>query len=217
MPPAARRAREKAAAREKILAAARDLFVREGPDNVTMRRIADAAEYTAPALYVHFPDKDSLIEELCRGDFCLLRDAFRVAEAIADPVERLLEIGRAYVRFALQHPHHYRFMFMTPKPPPPESALAVMRDNPDLDGYAYMREAVTECIRAGRFKPGYRDPERVAQICWASAHSLASLYIVHATCPWVRWREPLETAYRLLDAVLDGMLSPEHARPGAPS
>ncbi|MDX2130659.1 MAG: TetR/AcrR family transcriptional regulator [Planctomycetota bacterium] len=214
MPPADRRAREKAAARGKILSAARDLFVRDGLEHVTMRRIADAAEYTAPALYVHFPDKDALIEELCRDDCCMLREAFGVAECIADPVERLLEIGRAYVRFALDHPHHYRFMFMTPKPPPPEAVLSTVRDNPDLDGYAFMRQAVSECIRAGRFKPGYRDPERVAQICWAAAHSVASLYIIHGTCPWVRWRDPLETAYRLLEAVTDGMLAPGDARKG---
>ncbi|HEY8369587.1 MAG TPA: helix-turn-helix domain-containing protein, partial [Thermodesulfobacteriota bacterium] len=57
-----RRERERAATRAKILDAARELFVSEGYDAVTMRRIADRIEYTAAALYRHFPDKRALLD-----------------------------------------------------------------------------------------------------------------------------------------------------------
>jgi DNA-binding transcriptional regulator YbjK len=56
-----RRAREKAALRAQILDAARQLFAKEGYEAVTMREVARKIQYTATALYYHFPDKESLL------------------------------------------------------------------------------------------------------------------------------------------------------------
>ena len=61
-----RRERDRQAVRSKILDAARDLFAAEGYDAVTMRRIAEAIEYSPTTIYLHFKDKDALIRELCR-------------------------------------------------------------------------------------------------------------------------------------------------------
>src|SRR5919204_1809076 len=111
-----RRAREREETRGKILDAAREMFVDQGIEAVTMRAIADRIEYTPTAIYYHFRDKRALIEELCALDFRALARAFGRIGRIEDPVERLRRIGLAYVDFALGHPSHYRFMFMTPKP-----------------------------------------------------------------------------------------------------
>jgi len=56
-----RRERERKAVRKKILDAARELFVAEGYDAVTMRRIAETIEYSPTAIYFHFKDKETLI------------------------------------------------------------------------------------------------------------------------------------------------------------
>ncbi len=210
-----RRARERNATRERILAAARDLFVREGFEKVTLRRIAEAIEYTPAALYVHFEDKHALMSALCDQDFGLLREAMRTADAIEDPVERVRAIGGAYVDFALAHPHHYRFMFMTAWPSEEESTLimegdekkAIKHGDPDEDAFAFLRHAVAACIEQGRFKEPYTDVGVVTQMCWASAHGIVSLFITHGHDPWVDFRSPHRSAHQLLDAVLDGMVA----------
>lgn len=206
-----RRAREKEQTREKILAAARDLILRDGFEAVSLRKIAESIEYTAPAIYSHFPDKHHLLLDLCCQDYGALREAMRGAEAIADPVERLRHIGRAYVDFALEHPVQYRFMFMTtfpdsaPKPEDVPEGYPTPGD-PDEDAYAFLQAAVAECIKAGAFQAAFRDVHVVTQICWAAAHGMVSLFITHGRDPWVDFRKPRESAFLLLDSSLDGML-----------
>lgn len=205
-----RRAREKAETRRKILEAARDLFLQEGVESVSMRKIADAIEYTAAAIYVHFPDKQSLILALCDEDFGALREAMAQADGIVDPVERLRAVGRIYVDFALEHPHHYRFMFMTTHPNDAkmvEQMPECGKGNPDEDAYALLMKIVKDCIEAGRFKPQYADVRVVTQAHWAAAHAVVSLYITHGKDPWVDFTQPRETAYLLMDACMDGMLA----------
>ena len=67
-----RREREKKELKQEILDAARDLFVREGFENVSMRKIAEKIEYSPTAIYLHFKDKEALVHELCLHDFRVL-------------------------------------------------------------------------------------------------------------------------------------------------
>src|ERR1700739_2308856 len=111
-----RREREKSETRGKILDAARELFVSEGYEGVSMRKVAEKIEYSPTAIYVHFADKNELFHELCRQDFARLMEVMKSAEMSSDPVEQLRQIGRNYVAFGVNFPNHYIFMFMTPHP-----------------------------------------------------------------------------------------------------
>ncbi|MBS0196633.1 MAG: TetR/AcrR family transcriptional regulator [Planctomycetes bacterium] len=211
-----RRARERHATRERILAAARALFVKEGFEAVSMRKIAAAIEYTPAAIYTHFKDKTELLMALGDSDFGLMRDSMRDVEKIADPVERLRACGRAYIRFALEHPHHYRLMFMTSWPYIEPKDCLIEHGNADEDAHAFLCGLVRECIQAGRLRPKYRDAHTTTQACWAAAHGVVSLYITHGSDPWVDFKHPRETAELLLDAAIDGMLNPTPARDRTP-
>src|ERR1700751_2570880 len=112
-----RREREKSETRDKILDAARELFVTEGFEGVSMRKVAEKIEYSPTAIYVHFADKQELFHELCRQDFAHLQEVMKGAEMPEDPIERLQQIGRSYIEFGVRFPNHYAFMFMTPHPP----------------------------------------------------------------------------------------------------
>src|ERR1700739_4768100 len=112
-----RREREKSETRDKILDAARELFVSEGYEGVSMRKVAEKIEYSPTAIYVHFADKNELFHELCRIDFARLQEVMLSAELPSDPIEKLRQIGRSYIDFGLHYPNHYVFMFMTPHPP----------------------------------------------------------------------------------------------------
>src|ERR1700760_2352956 len=100
-----RREREKDATRDKIMSAARDLFAQEGYEAVSMRKIADAIEYSPTAIYVHFKDKEALLRELVSADFAKLAGVFIELAKIADPIERIRQIGHSYVKFALAYPN----------------------------------------------------------------------------------------------------------------
>src|ERR1700733_6318625 len=108
-----RRQRERDDVRAKIINAARDLFVAEGVESVSMRKIADAVEYSPTVIYQYFADKDALLHEICTEDFASLADTFRELAKIEDPMERIRQIGLTYGKFGLAFPNHYRLMFMT--------------------------------------------------------------------------------------------------------
>ncbi len=211
---AERRARERNQTRELILAAARDIFIKEGFDAVTMRKIAERIEYTPAAIYAHFKDKMDLIMALCDSDFGLLREAMRAAERIEDPVERLRAAGYGYVDFALANPHHYRFMFMSQWPAEaheldPSRECDIKQGNPDEDAYAFLSMLVGACIKSGRFATAFRDVDAVTQACWGAAHGVVSLYLTHGKDQWVNFGEPTRVARTLIDAHIQGMLASE--------
>ena len=101
-----RRERERSETRDKILDAARELFVREGYEGVSMRRLAEKIEYSPTAIYVYFADKNELFHELCRQDFARLQEVMQSAEMPADPIERLRQIGTSYIQFGVRFPSH---------------------------------------------------------------------------------------------------------------
>ncbi|HYU08992.1 MAG TPA: helix-turn-helix domain-containing protein, partial [Gemmatimonadales bacterium] len=79
-----RRDRERVETRERILDAAREMFVRDGYEATTMRAIADKLDYTATAIYHHFRSKEALMLELATTDFRALAAAFSQIGRIED-------------------------------------------------------------------------------------------------------------------------------------
>lgn len=203
-----RRVREKNEVREKILDAARDLFVTHGYDGVTMRKVADRIEYSPTAIYLYFADKESLFREVCHQDFHRLSEAFRDLVNIKDPGERLAACGRAYVEFAVANPNHYRLMFMTSHPRAlklTDEELA-SRGNPNDDAYAFLLALVRDSLNAGAFRPELTDPQLIAQTLWAAVHGVASLAIAMDQDQWIEWR-PLADRHRaMMDALMSGLM-----------
>jgi AcrR family transcriptional regulator len=198
-----RRERQRVQTRERILDAARAMFVSRGYDATTMRAIADEVEYTATAIYHHFANKDALLTELCDRDFSALASAFQKIGRIEDPLERIERIGAAYAEFALEHPMHYRFMFMTPRPAP--VASSVRRGDPTEDAYAFLRDACAEAIFSGRVRPEYDDPDELAQMLWGAVHGVISIRIAKEHDDWVDFRDTRRTAARLRELLMRGL------------
>jgi AcrR family transcriptional regulator len=202
-----RRAREKSETRDKILDAARELFVTEGYEGVSMRRVAEKIEYSPTAIYVHFSDKQQLFHELCQQDYARLAEVFQSSAMSSDPIERLKQIGDTYTEFGVRYPNHYKFMFMTPHPPqePDEKDREIM-GNPEVDAYAFLKWAVQQAIDAGRFREELQDAELISQTLWASAHGVIALHIAKGCDPWVDWRPLAQRAQLMLDVTLRGLV-----------
>jgi AcrR family transcriptional regulator len=200
-----RRERERVETRQRILDAARELFVQQGYEATTMRAIADRIEFTPTAIYHHFESKEVLLTELCRVDMRALVRAFERIGRIEDPIERIERIGAAYVAFALEHPMQYRFMFMSVRPELPDP-LRAARDDPAENAYVCLRRACAEGIAAGRFRPEYVDPDELAQILCSSMHGIVSMRLMRGDDGLVEFRDPRATAARMRTALLRGLL-----------
>lgn len=201
-----RREREKQEIRGKILDAARELFATSGYEAVTMRMVAEKIEYSPTTIYLHWKDKQELLHEICMSDFGALADVFQRISRVADPVERLKKIGMAYVKFAQEHPHHYRLMFMTPLPHPSVDPQHDGKGNPERDAYAFLRVTVEQAIAEGRIRPDLKDPDLVTQIAWAGVHGIVSLHLAMGTSPWVEWRPLKRTAETAIDLLITGLV-----------
>jgi AcrR family transcriptional regulator len=186
--------------------AARELFAREGYDAVSMRRIADAIEYSPTAIYVHFRDKQDLMFQTCQSDFVALAIGVAELQKVEDPIERIRQMGHAYIRFGVEHPNHYKLMFMTRVEFPPDAAAQDPNHGKiDRDSYALLRHSCQQAIDQGRIRPEYRDADLVAQTFWSAVHGVASLHIVKSGNPWIDWKGVEPLASTMVDAILRGM------------
>jgi AcrR family transcriptional regulator len=202
---AGRRTRERAETRQRILEAAREMFVQHGYEATTMRAIADRIEYTPTAIYHHFRNKEALLTELCSQDFRALAGAFQRIGRIEDPLERLRRVGEAYVSFALEHPMQYQLLFMT-RHPAVDGDREKGHGDPSEDAYAFLRETCTAAVASGRLRPELDDPDEMAQIAWSSLHGLMALHVVMGSHPGIEWRDARATASRMGQALIRGML-----------
>jgi AcrR family transcriptional regulator len=201
-----RRQRERDEVHAKIMDAARNLFAAEGIEAVSMRKIADAVEYSPTVIYQYFADKDTLLHEICTEDFGAFSRTFAEIANVADPIKRIEQISLAYGRFGIEHPNHYRLMFMTPfHGKRLDDEELCKKGNPDEDAYAFLKQAVSEAIAAGRFAPGLTDADMISQVLWAVVHGIVSLQITKANDPWLEWR-PFEQRIKLMiDSMISGL------------
>ncbi len=140
------------------------LFTEKGYCDFSLRQVARATGYTPTTVYLYFKDKDDLLFHVAMEGFRhFASELERAAASGATPLERLLAIGRAYVRFGLDHPLHYRLMFMERdeflQREPPPGFTAPMR------AFELLVQTVAECVEervlpAGRL-PGVRDRDLV--------------------------------------------------------
>jgi AcrR family transcriptional regulator len=107
-----RRQREKESIRANILQAAFDLAKAEGWASLSMRKIADAIEYSAPVVYDYFENKEAILFEISLKGFNLLHKELEKAQKKFDtPEEQLTAIVDAYWKFAFKNKEYYQLMF----------------------------------------------------------------------------------------------------------
>lgn len=203
-----------AARRAQILGVARDLFVADGLERTSLRRIATAAGITPTAIYGHFADKEALFFAIGQDFFQGLIDRIlAVGVAIPEPLPRLRGLMSAYVRFGLEHPQEYRLIFMTSHGGivgqghrishrgPTEPAEQHL--NKGAIAFGLLEGEVARLTEAGVLRPG--PPATVAEVVWAAGHGLVALLITHGAFDWTPVDSLIETA---LDRILFGIVAP---------
>jgi AcrR family transcriptional regulator len=193
-----RRAREKERLRQEILDAARDLFVAEGYERVSMRRIAEKIDYSPTTIYLYFKDKSELLFSICQETFTKLAARLeKVATESADPLVSLKKGCRAYVDFGLKHPNHYRVTFGA-HPEARQGREPYLREGSmGLQAFNYLRLGVARCVERNLFRE--TDVELISQALWAAMHGITTLLITKPDFPW-------GNRHKLIDLVIDTMI-----------
>ena len=130
---------------------------------------------------LQFEDKNELIFAVCERQFERLdRVTEEAAAASDDPLESLRLRGKAYVRFGLENPEHYRILFMgKAKATPEEFDDERLRVAASFD---HLVGAVQRCMDAGEIP--HSDAFFVALGMWIAVHGLTSLLIAKPDFPW---------------------------------
>src|SRR5439155_4242698 len=147
-----RQERDRKAVRRAILDAARDLFVRDGYRNVSIRKIAERIEYSPAAIYGYFASKDDIFFALAEEGFRLLhgdRASYTALETLP-PLERIRVIFTRLYRYSCEHPQYFALMFVD---------RSVPRISREYERFSFAREIkehllahVRECIASGVFR-----------------------------------------------------------------
>jgi len=200
--------------RGEILAAARRMFVLEGYENVTTRKLADQVGISQTGLYVYFENKEAILKVLCRDAFDGLVARMRAAAA-GTPLgpERLHALVEAYVDFGFAFPDEYQLVFMTnsagtPYAQPKDLSLPFDEQPPGLQAFLACRDQVADLIRAGVLRR--MDESLATQMIWMSCHGLVALLITRPNFPWADRKTLVD---ELASTLAGGLLRSSGRRP----
>lgn len=187
-----RREREKQGIREEILEAARKLFVTEGYENVTIRKIADQIEYSPGTIYLYFQDKADILAQISEETFSRLERKLAAInrDAAVDPLERLRSGLRAYIQFGLDHPNRYVLTFV-------RGSIQCAAGG---RCFGELMKAVGFAMEAGEMSDA--DVVEVSQALWAGSHGVTSLLITYPDFPFVEQGRLVD---KMLEILIEGV------------
>lgn len=189
-----RQAQEKRELRQAILDAAGALFLEQGYERFSLRKVAERIGYSPTTIYLYFRDKDDLLFTVVDEGFVQFGQQLAAAgEGQEDPWERIIALGRTYVAFGLQNPMYYQLMFMQRAdflmhPPAGES-------QPRIASFQVLQQAVQQAVDAGILRPG--DAQSYSDVLWALVHGMVSLAISVPTFDASHLQRTMETAWQM--------------------
>ncbi len=162
--------------KESLLEAARELLADTGPKGLTLRELARKAGVSHNAPYRHFKDKDELLGAVADQGFEeLTRSMLHAARKGETSLERIREVGLAYIDFALRRPEHFTVMFDVHAH---SGGDAGPRSFQTLVGF------IEDCQRDGHYPEG--DPIPLAYGAWSLVHGISKLALAGRFPGWSR-------------------------------
>ena len=207
-----RREGRKRELREQILQAAGAEFIEHGPENFSLRRVAERIGYSPTTIYLYFQNKEALLLSTVEDGFKHFDQTIENAVSGASDAPAQLEaLGRAYIEFGLENSALYRLMFMQPDTGfsmprllgsgTPQSDLeAVTRSgNHRVVAQELLVAAIQKGFADGLFRAG--DPVLLADALWAGVHGLVSL----ALSPLMAPQHAQDVVLPLLTTLIHGL------------
>lgn len=172
-----RKERHKEDLRQRILDAAKVLFLKEGYDATSIRKIASAIEFSPTTIYLYYKDKNDIIYALQKEGFKLLRTKFSALSNVENPFERLKAMGRTYLQFSIESREFYELMFVMKEPL--EFLQSVCGEGEDeqwdegVEAFNFLVRTIADCQQAGYFVG--HDIKMFSLLVWSTVHGLSTL------------------------------------------
>lgn len=180
-----RQEREREATSRAILDAARDLFVAEGYQNVSIRKIAEKIEYSPAAIYSYFASKDDIFLALAEEGFHMLfasasEDCAKAPEPNESRVDCIRSAFWNLYQFSKDHPEYFALMFVD---------RSVPRISRDWERFGFVREMrrrindmIQQAIDEGAF-PKAAQPDAIFRVLSAAIHGVAVIRLCNRMAP----------------------------------
>lgn len=162
--------------RTSILEAAREVVLEEGWEALSVRKIAEAIDYSVPVIYDHFINKEALLLEFVKQGFELLNNELTKAKnSTDDPELQIKAIGYAYWEFSRNHKEYYRLMFGLGIP-----SCEAVKEIAELNQFVQVvMEPISVLIKNNQQKE--MEPGVKFKSFWSALHGLISINIMDIT------------------------------------
>jgi AcrR family transcriptional regulator len=172
-----RKEKQKQEIRRAILDASMKLFMEQGFENVSMRKIADLIEYSPTTVYLYFKDKNEILFNLHELGFQKMAEYMTDLLTIKNPLVRLHKMGDYYIQFGLENPAFYELMFILKAP---MEALEGLNANCGQwksgdQALGRLKETIQECMDKKLIEKG--DVDAIAMAIWGMVHGMVALAI----------------------------------------
>jgi AcrR family transcriptional regulator len=168
-----RRNDETVTMKKRIQNAALSMFLRDGIEKVTMRKIASKIRYSPATIYNYYRNKNDIFLALRQAGFAQFQSYQEKSRKHKSARKRILAHGRAYLQFAFENPRLYELMFII-KAPMGEVARDAEKHKTS-QSFQYLKDDIALCMKEGLIKRGNADAAALA--FWSIGHGLASLLI----------------------------------------
>ncbi|MDT3403393.1 TetR/AcrR family transcriptional regulator [Mucilaginibacter terrae] len=164
--------------RINILDAALQIGKQEGWQALSMRKIADIIEYTAPIIYEYFANKEAIMMELTKKGYCILAKAMKAAKDAQDtPAKQLEALWITYWNFAFAEKELYQLMFGIEV-----NCCVFEKSIPEIEGPANMLTASIKEVMGSK-NPTEDEVCKWYYTFWSIVHGLISINHVRQSVP----------------------------------
>lgn len=195
-----KRAKYKEEFRREILDSAREIFITDGYDGFSMRKLAGKIDYSPTTIYLYFKNKDELLFAICEEFFTnFLAELNNIRSVSQDPMETLHQAFLYLIEFGLRNPNQYKAIFFSKRHIYGTREEFVERESMARKTYLVFKEIIQDCIKAGRFRE--LDDEIIVSALAITSHGLVTTILC---CPDFLNRGSDVIARSLVDALLKG-------------
>jgi AcrR family transcriptional regulator len=170
-----RKEKQKLEIRKAILDASMKLFVEQGYENVSIRKIADLIEYSPTTVYLYFKDKNEILFNLHEIGFQKMGEYTAPLWTIKNPLVRLHKMGEYYMQFGLENPEFYDLMFILKAPMEGLKVVEKCEWKSGDQAIGRLKETLQECMDKKLVEKG--DVDAISMVIWGMVHGMVSLAI----------------------------------------
>lgn len=186
--------------RREILDAARELFINQGYEKFTMRRLAEKIGYSPTTIYIYFKGKDDLLFAICEEVAeHLSANLNKIRTLDIDPLDALRQALLYFLDFGFKHPNQYKVFFFTGRDVYGTHDEFMQKESMARNSFLAFRGIVQNCIESGKFRE--TDVEILTQVLCVATHGLIIMTNYRKNFPWA---DRTVLANALVDGLING-------------